>query len=61
MEEKENASNHAMSNNLREKRAVSESIEEMSILGQDTELLVARIFANTLYTVCSVLQRTKEN
>ena len=49
MEEKESASNHALSNNLREKRSVSGSI------GEDTALLVARIFANILYIVRSVL------
>ena len=45
-------------NNLREKRVVSESVEEMSVIDQDSELLVARVFTNTVYIVRSVaLQR----
>jgi len=38
LEGKADNSNHATNSNLREKRALSESIEEMSIIEQDTEL-----------------------
>jgi len=52
MDVKANGSNNAMDDKCGK---LAESID------QDRDLLVARIFANTLYTVCSVLQRTKEN
>ena len=49
MDEKANELNHA--SDLREKRAVSESVEEMSIIDQDSELLAAYVFTNIVYVL----------